>query len=378
MRLYSAFRAFMARQFAQWQGVWSRWRRWLVLHIGWWRTDLLLLAKRSVAEFADDHCPQLAASLSYYVLFSLFPLAILAVSVIGLLLTDDSLRAQVVDNLLELIPLQEGAGREELEALIEPIASGRSAFGVFSVLGLIWAATGVMSATRFSLDTVWDREFMRPFLRGKIVDVGLVFALGGLLALSIAATAVLQVARAVSDSVADSLGPFGPEASGLFNVLALLLPFLLTWTTFTLIYKFVPSITVRLRDAIPGAVVGALLFEVLKYGFAVYLRNFSQYDAIYGSLGAVIALLFFIYLSACVLLFGGEIAAEWPRVMLGYYDDEAEAEQQATPLRQRVLDAAARQLRHDQPIPTNLPDAEAQAARLERRAAERSERLGGE
>ena len=70
----------------------ARWRRWIVMHVGWWRSDLWLLAKRSVHEFMDDHCPQLAASMSYYVFFSLFPLAILVVSVVGVLLTDDGLR----------------------------------------------------------------------------------------------------------------------------------------------------------------------------------------------------------------------------------------------------------------------------------------------
>ena len=354
---------------------WSRWRRWLVLHLGWWRTDLKLLAKRSVSEFLDDHCAQLAASMSYYVFFSLFPLAILAVSVVGVLLTDDALRERVIDELFNLLP--SGAGREDLESLIGPIASGRSAVGVISVVGLIWAATGMMSALRFSLDTAWDMEFRRPFVRGKLVDLGLVLGVGGLLTISVAATAVLQVGRDVSDSVADSLGPFGAEASGLFRVLAVLVPFLLTWTTFTIIYKVVPSVTTRVRDVVAGALVGALLFEALKHGFAFYLRNFSNYDAVYGSLGAAIALLFFVYLAACVLLFGAEIAAEWPRVMYGHYDEEEE-EAEAASLRERVLNVAARQIRHDQPIPDNLPDEQARAARSERRAAERSERLDGE
>ena len=357
---------------------WSRWRRWLVLHLGWWRTDLQLLAKRSVSEFLDDHCAQLAASMSYYVFFSLFPLAILVVSIAGVLLTDDGLREEVINGLFDLLPLQSGAGRENLEELIEPIASGRSAVGVISVLGLIWAATGMMSALRFSLDTAWDLEFRRPFVRGKLVDLGLVLGVGGLLTVSIGATAVLQVGRDVSESVADSLGPFGAEATGLFRVIAVVLPFLLTWATFTIIYKVVPSVTTRIRDVIAGALVGALLFEALKHGFAFYLRNFSNYDAIYGSLGAAIALLFFVYLAACVLLFGAEIAAEWPRVMYGHYDEEEEQETEAATLRERVLNVAARQLIHDQPIPTNLPDEQARAARVERRAAERSERLRGE
>lgn len=358
----------------------ARWRRWWALHLRWWRSDLWLLAKRSVSEFLDDHCAQLAASMSYYIFFSLFPLAILVVSIAGVFLTNADLRREVVDGLFEILPLPSGAGREDLESLIDPIASGSSAIGIVSILGLLWAATGMMSALRFSLDTVWDLEFRRPFVRGKLVDMALVLGVGGLLAMSISATAVLQVGREVSDSVADSLGPFGAEATGFFNVIAVLLPFLLTWLTFGIVYVIVPSVSVRKRDVIAGALVGALLFEVLKFGFSVYLRNFSNYDAVYGSLGAAIALLFFVYLGACVLLFGAEIAAEWPRVMHGHYDeddpsDAAEAAQQAT-LRERLRDAAVRQLKHEQEIPANLPAAETRDARQQRRASERSRRLG--
>ena len=318
--------------------------------------------------------------MSYYVFFSIFPLAILVVSIAGLVLTDDSLREQVIDELLNLLVLQEGAGRENLEELIEPVARGTSAIGVISVLGLAWAATGMMSALRFSLDTVWDLEFRRPFVRGKLVDLGLVFGVGGLLIISIGATAVLQVGRDVSDSVADSLGPFGAEATGFFTVLALILPVFLSWLTFTIVYTVVPSVTVRVRDVIPGALVAALLFEVLKLGFSFYVRNFSNYDAVYGSLGAAIALLFFVYLAACVLIFGGEIAAEWPRVMHGHYDDEsadgAEEDDASSGLGQRVRRIVSSQLQHGGPVPTNAPLPDAREARLERRATERSERLG--
>lgn len=326
----------------------------------------------------DDHVPQLAASMSYYIFFSLFPLAILVVSIAGVLLTDDRLRQEVVDALFDLLPLQSGAGREDLESLIDPIASGRSAVGVISVVGLIWAATGMMSALRFSLDSVWDLEFRRPFVRGKLVDLALVLGVGALLTASISATAVLQIGREVSDSVSQSLGPFGADAGGLFNIIAVLLPFLLTWFTFGVVYVVVPSVSVRKRDVIGGALVGSLLFELLKFGFSVYLRNFSNYDAVYGSLGAAIALLFFVYLGACVLLFGAEIAAEWPRVMHGHYDDdESPPEETESPsLRGRLRQAAVRQLRHEQETPANLPAVETRDARQQRRASERSEHLG--
>ena len=242
--------------------------------------------------------------MSYYILFSIFPLAILLVSIAGLILTDDALRDRVVDALLEALPVSSGAAREDLEGLIDPIAHGRSAVGLISILGLLWGASGMMGALRYSLNTAWDHEYRRPFVRGKLVDFGLVLGVGGLLTLSIAATMLLQVARNVSGDVADALGPFGPGAGGLVTVIALLAPFLLTTTTFVLVFTVVPSLRVRKRDALAGALLSGVLFELLKHSFAWYLRNFSNYDAVYGSLGATIALLFFIYLSACVLLLG--------------------------------------------------------------------------
>ncbi len=354
----------------------SHWYRWWVLHLGWWRADLTLLAKRSVSEFFDDHCAQLAASMSYYVLFSLFPLTILVVSIAGLLLTDDALRERAIDALIDVLPI--GAGREDLEALIEPIASGRSALGVFSVLGLVWGATGMMSALRHSLDTAWDLEYRRPFVRGKLVDLGLIICVGGLLTLSIGTTALLQVGRDVSTTLSDALGPFGAGAHLLVDILAVFAPYVLSVITFTVIYRVVPSLHTRVRDVIVGALVAGALFELLKHGFAFYLRNFSNYDAVYGSLGATIALLFFVYLAACVLLLGAEIASEWPRVMQGHYDDELDdaVGGEDAPWSRRVLLAMTGLVADAGPDASDpAEEAVARAARTQRRAVERSQRL---
>ena len=339
--------------------------------------DARTLGKRTVAEFFDDHCTQLAASMSYYILFSIFPLAILLVSIAGLILTDDALRDRVVDALLEALPVSSGAAREDLEGLIDPIAHGRSAVGLISILGLLWGASGMMGALRYSLNTAWDHEYRRPFVRGKLVDFGLVIGVGGLLALSIGATLLLQVARNVSGDVADALGPFGSGASALVTVIALLAPFLLTTTTFVLVFTLVPSVRVRKRDALAGALLSGVLFELLKHSFAWYLRNFSNYDAVYGSLGATIALLFFIYLSACVLLLGAELAAEWPRVLHGHYDAKLDAVTggRTGPWYRRALLAATGLVVEDRDTPEATPDLEASAARQDRRAVERSKRL---
>ncbi len=355
----------------------EHWLRWWSLHLTWALRDAKMLATRTMKEFFDDHCTQLAASMSYYILFSIFPLAILAVSIAGLILTDESLRERVMDALLQALPVSSGAGREDLEALIDPIARGRSAVGLISIAGLIWGASGMMGALRFSLDTAWDHEHRRPFVRGKLVDFGLVFGVGGLLALSIGSTMLLQVARGLSDDVSNALGPFGAGAGALVSTIAVLVPFLLTTTTFVLVFKLVPNVRVRTRDALAGALLSAVLFELLKNGFAFYLRNFSNYDAVYGSLGATIALLFFIYLGACVLLLGAELAAEWPRVLHGHYDDELGSVTggRRGPWYRRALLAATGMVIDDAQPPEIGPDPEAAAARQQRRDEERSERL---
>ena len=81
-----------------------------------------------------------------------------------------------------------------------------------------------------------------------------------------------------------------------------------------LLYRFVPTTGPRLRDLWPGALVAAAGFEVLQYGFSVYLSGLAHYNRVYGSLGAVIAALFFVYLNASVFLFGAEVASEYPRL----------------------------------------------------------------
>lgn len=355
----------------------KHWLLWWSLHLRWLLDDLRLLAARVVREFLDDHCTQLAASMSYYIMFSLFPLAILLVSIAGLILTNQEVQDRFVDGLLAALPVSEGAGRESLHALIDPIAQGRSAIGLISIVGLVWGASGMMGALRHSLNVAWDHEHRRPFVRGKLIDFALVLGVGYLLTMSIAITILLRVARDLSGDVASALGPFGPGASELVNFISILIPFLLTAMTFTLVFKLIPSVPVRTRDAISGAVLSAALFELLKHAFAFYLRNFSNYDAIYGSLGATIALLFFIYLGSCVLLLGAELAAELPRVLQGHYDDELDSVTggRSGPWYRRALLAATGLVLDDADHADKAADPEALAARRDRRAEERSERL---
>ena len=351
---------------------WSHWRHWTVVHARWWSADAVLLLRRTGAEFSEDRCPQLAASISYFVLFSIFPLVIVVVSISGLVLTDDQLRQDVIDELFNILPLSEEEGRGDLENAIDSVATGFSAIGLVSIMGLFWSASGMMGAIRHGLNEAWDTTSRRPFLRAKFLDILLVLATGVLIGLSIGSTIFLQVARRVSSDLSDLLGPLGEGTSFGFEAGALFVPMLLSFLTFMFLFKVVPDVNIRFRHIWPGALLAAVLFEVVKNGFAIYLRYFGDYDAIYGSLGAVVAFLFFVYVSANVLLLGAEMAAEWPRVIHGHYDAKL-AEAPATPskpLYRKIQQLLVGLIRRETEIPEHIPDPSAQAARTQRRSDE--------
>ena len=274
-------------------------------------------ADRAIRGFFDDGSPQSAAAISYYALFSLFPLAILLVVGFGLVVDDDAARARVIDFVLENVPLREDRGRAELEELLTSVTDDVGGFGVLGVVGLVVAASGVMGAVRKALNVAWDVGDARPLLQAKAIDVLLVAGLGLLITVSVALTFISQLASPVM---------FG---------LGRLVPLVVAFLAFLTLFRVVPAAATTLRGVWPGAAVAALGFEATKSGFGVYLENFANYNAVYASLAAIVAFLVFMFVSANVVLLGAQVAVEWPRAC----DDEPS--DSGAPLSQRLRDALA-------------------------------------
>ncbi len=300
---------------------------------------IILLSRRSVEEFFEDDCTQMAAAISYYVLFSLFPLLIFLVGVMGLFLQNSDLQAEIIDGVLELLPEQGDAGTDDVTDAVRDVAGvGSAAVGVFGLIGMAWSGSNMFGVLRRSINTAYDLEQRRPFVQQKLLDLGMVMGLGAFFLVSIAATTFLRTVRAFSSDIA-VLGDAAESAGLAWDAASFLIPLALSFVAFSVMYWIVPATTVKLREVWPGALVAALFFEVGKFGFTIYLANFSSYGAVYGSLGAVVAFLFWVYLSAVILLFGAEVASEYPRVLRGDYpEDEGKP---AVPLRERI----ARQVR---------------------------------
>jgi membrane protein len=350
------------------------------VHLKWLGHDALLLLKRTAQDYSDDHCSKLAAAISYYVLFSIFPLGIFLAGVTGIALQEAQLRADFIDYIVETLPLAEEQARAQLDERFVAIGSGFSIAAALGLGGMLWSASGMMGAIRFALNQAWDTDYNRPLLFAKAIDLVMVLGVGVLLLSSVALTVVLQVARRVNEDVSRWLGIFGAGATFAVELSALLAPLFLSFLTFLLVFRFVPGVRTSIAHIWPGALLSAGLFEALKNGFALYLRTVANYDALYGSLGAVIAFLFFVFLSASILLLGAEMAAEFPRVIHGRYDEAEDTVEDAVnrpePARGgAVLRFLRRLVASDRPRPRAVSDADRARDRRLRIRAEIAERV---
>ncbi len=263
---------------------------------------LFLTAAR---RFSAHQCSLLAAAISYYVMFSIFPLLVFAAGVAALFLRDPDLQQRAIDAVMDALPLSPSEGRRDLEELFRAISGPASgSIGLIGLLGSAWSASNMFGALRRSLNVVFE-AVDRTLLRAKLTDFVTMGLLGLLLVGSVGATVGLALASRRAQ------GPEGarPLVAALWLVPTYLLPFAVSLVAFLLLYRLVPARQPSLRQALPGALVAALIFEVAKNLFGLYVRNFANFDVVFGSLGAVAAFLFWVYISASIVLFGAEVAA---------------------------------------------------------------------
>ncbi len=271
---------------------------------------LVLLTRRSVSEHLEDKCQQLAAAISYHLLFSIFPLAIAGIGVLGLVASDPSTRRSLVSDIVSVVPLT-GDGRAQVERLLNSVSGTAGALGLIGLVGVLYSASGVMAAVRTAVNLAWDITDQRSFVKGKALDLLLVLSSFLAVTAVLAVSVLTRLARAGSERLPGFLsalaGPFGATV-------AVVLTGLLLFGAISLLFVLLPNEPVRFRTVWPGSLVVVLGFELLQYGFSVYVANFADYNRVYGSLGTVVALLFLVYLASSVLLFGAEVASEYGRL----------------------------------------------------------------
>jgi membrane protein len=263
----------------------------------------------AVQRFFADQCPQQAAGIAYRVLFSIVPLAIVLVSIFGLLLQDNSLRADVIKAIVDALPVSEGR-TEDVEDAITAIARPASAAGLLSLLVFTWAATGMMTALRRGLESALGIPESRPPARAKLIDLVLLVGAAVLVLVTVGITLLGGLVQRTSGSLGEAIG-LGPGAlaGGLVHAAS----FVLSVLVVLLLYRFVPARGLRVRDGLAGAIVTALLFRLISLASGWIYERMDGLSVVYGSLTTALVFLYAMYLYSCALLLGAEFAAAWAR-----------------------------------------------------------------
>jgi membrane protein len=266
--------------------------------------------RRTLAEFRDDNLTDWAAALTYYGLLSLFPGLIALVSIVGLV-GDPKGATQTITEVVTAIGPQSAA--QTFAGPIESVASDRGAAGAAFVLGLalaLWSASGYVGAFIRASNVIYETREGRPFWKLRPLQIAVTLTmvlLGTMLVVGLVLTGP------VVDAVAGPLGA-GSTAVTLWNFAkwpAMAAVFVLM---VGVLYYASPNAKIRgFRWVTPGSLVAIVAWAIASAGFALYVANFGSYDKTYGTLGGLVVLLVWLWISNVAILFGHELNAELER-----------------------------------------------------------------
>jgi membrane protein len=261
----------------------------------------------SLHQFHENDLFTSAAAMSYFGLMALFPTLLLLLGISN----EIAGGSQMLTHAVDVYPGSAKFLRDTIGSL------SQLGYGLIitCVVVVFWAGSWVFAVIERALNRIWAAT-SRTFWHGRALTLGMVAMVGLLLSFSVLVTSIVLGLR----DVASRLSPRQLErypllisvGSAFWQVLFAVLSYLVTVALFVLVYRLLPRAQVTLRDTLPGAFLGGLLWEIAKYIFAASLSYF-HYDQIYGSVGAVVAVLTWSYVSSLILLFGAQLTAVFHR-----------------------------------------------------------------
>jgi membrane protein len=271
--------------------------------------NLVRAVPAAIDGFFRDRLTQHAAGIAYRVLFSLVPLTIVLVSIVGIALHDEARKQDVIHEIVSHLPFTE-EGSSSVEEAITRLASPTSAFGLVSLILFFWASSGMMGAVRTGLEAALrvEPDRRRPAVRAKLVDLILVAGAGALLLAMVAVTVAAQVVTRLAGGAAEAVGL---EGGLLTELLRIAVPLVVATVVVMLLYRFVPARRLRFGDAVVGGIVTGLLLLAISAASAFVYDKVAGLSVVYGSITALLVFLYSVYLYASALLFGAELAAAW-------------------------------------------------------------------
>lgn len=250
-----------------------------------------------ISEYNADNGSLVAAAVSFYVFLSLIPLALLAIAVFAFFLGSTAQAEQKLMTVLGVGSVGPGIGK-----LVEQVIQDRGAATGFGLLTFLWSGISLIVTLETAMNHVWNVGERRSYLKKRLISVAVLLMLIVLLGVSFGMTAAITAIRSRDLIPEFHIGWF-------LDLLTYLLPLAITVFTFTLFYKILPNTIVPWTSAFAGGAFAGVMWEMAKYAFSYYVANFADYNQVYGSLGGVILLLFWIYYSSVIVIYGAELAS---------------------------------------------------------------------
>jgi len=285
------------------------------------------LSKRVISEIQSDDVFGRAAQLAYYFLLALFPLLLFLTSVIGLLVGPGTgLRHALFDHLGRVLP---GSAFKLVDSTMYEVSAASGGGKVtFGLLATFWAASNGMGAITEALNAAYNVKESRPWWKQRLTAIGLTLVLSILV---IVALVLVLYGGKIANQIAVTYG-FGDAFTFGWKFLQwpLALGFMLL--AFSLIYYLAPDLHEQKWVWItPGSMIGVALWLLVSFGFKLYLHFFDSYSKTYGTLGAVIILMLWLYLTGAAILIGGEVNSEIENAAAEAGDPQAKEKGEKTP-----------------------------------------------
>jgi membrane protein len=268
------------------------------------------LLRETVAEWSDDKVPRLGAALAYYTVFSLAPLLIIAIVVVGAVIGQNNAQDRIVAQIAGLVGMDGAiAVNRMIDSAKLPANAGAVATGV-GVTTLVIGALGAFAQLQDAFDTIWEVTPKKGggalrLVKTRLMAFAMVLVVSFLLLVSLAVNALLAAGGSY-------LQERWPQYALIVTAVNWVLPLLVSLTLFAVMFKVLPDVELRWRDVLPGAALTAALFILGKFVIGFYLGH-GRLGTAYGAAGSVLIILVWIYYSAQILFFGAEFTQVYVR-----------------------------------------------------------------
>jgi membrane protein len=258
--------------------------------------------ERSGRSMLDSAGTRDAAQVAYYLVMSFPALLLLLVWGFSTVLQDDSVREEIVDAIMHGLPIADPSDRNQVEQLLDDVAAGAGGLGWLGAVALLYSASGAIGATRHAVNGAWGDRDTRPFAQGKALDAGLTLVVGPILIIALGLT--------LSGELSSSIGDRPWLAAVAQFAVTRLLPLALLLALLAGLFRVLPETRkASWRTAWPGALVSLLAIVAIELGAEAYFSVVGDSNAVYGTMGVLLAVVFAAYLIALAVILGAHVSA---------------------------------------------------------------------